>query len=110
MDLWIRNQDKDVLTKCDDIRIATADGETKCVIRKHSNNNNWVRLGTYKSKERALQVLDEIQRILHPTLLMSAETKTNDNSWVENGIIYQKYKDNFDIQELSVYVYQMPEE
>ena len=67
-------------------------------------------VGEYKTKERALEVLDEIQRILHPTVFMSGEISTDDNNWLENGIMYQKYKDNFNIQELSTYVYQMPEE
>ena len=105
MELWVRSQDKTNLYKIDNINIDDNDYSLYYQL-------SWgqVELGAYKTKERALQVLDEIQRILHPTVFMSAAINTDDNNWVENGIIYQKYKDNFNIQELSTYVYQMPEE
>lgn len=115
MELWVRSQDKNNLKKVNNIYVEhiTKDYDSwvgniysqPYVIT--SDNGN---LGFYGTKERALEILDEIQRILHPTVFMSAEINTDDNNWVENGIIYQKYKDNFKIQELSTYVYEMPEE
>lgn len=53
MELWIRSQDKKRLTKATDIRIG------------YLNKIGWIiedcdELGTYKTKERALEVLDEI--------------------------------------------------
>lgn len=57
MELWVRSQDKRILQKADNIfldanyenkRISTYDGES-------------IELGTYKTKERAIEVLDEIQ-------------------------------------------------
>lgn len=57
MNLWIRSQDKRILQKVDNIfldanyenkRISTYDGDS-------------VELGTYKTKERAIEVLNEIQ-------------------------------------------------
>ena len=57
MELWVRSQDKRILQKVDNIfldanyenkRISTYDGES-------------IELGTYKTKERAIEVLDEIQ-------------------------------------------------
>ena len=105
MELWIRSQDKTTLIRSYEIYIAEY-GKGSYVIRAKRTSHI---LGAYNSFKRALEVLDEIQRILHPTVFMSAEINTDDNNWVENGIIYQKYKDNFNIQELSTYVYEMPE-
>ena len=60
MELWIRSQNKDNLVKvekiellydylcCDDIQLVHVD-------------SNKARLGSYATKERALEVLDEIQ-------------------------------------------------
>lgn len=59
MELWIRSQDKEVLMLINTIALAKneegtiigygVDGKVQCV------------LGNYKTKERALKVLDEIQ-------------------------------------------------
>jgi hypothetical protein len=58
MELWIRSQDKRILIKVynvflnanyDNKRISTYDGDSNTT------------LGEYKTKERALEVLDEIQ-------------------------------------------------
>lgn len=57
MDLWIRSQDKELLIKVDLIsmdKVVEENGEYD--IRFHN-----IVLGRYKSKERALEVLDEIQ-------------------------------------------------
>ena len=62
MELWIRSQNKTILSKVHDL-----------VIREDRNENNKTNyfivdtytLGIYKTKERALEVLDEIhQRLL----------------------------------------------
>ena len=58
MELWIRSQDKTILSKAQNI-----------IIRENKNENNETNyaivdiytMGIYKSKERALEVLDEIQ-------------------------------------------------
>lgn len=105
MELWIRSQDKRILQKVDNIfldanyedkRISTYDGES-------------IELGTYKTKERAIEVLDEIQNILKPKYILdSSSIRSDDDSWVKNGIIMQKYNANVEIKELSTFVYQMP--
>lgn len=61
MDLWIRSQNKTILSKAHDL-----------VIRENRNEKNETNyfivdtytLGIYKTKERALEVLNEIQNIL----------------------------------------------
>ena len=64
MELWIRSQDKKRLTKATDIRIG------------YLNKIGWIiedcdELGTYKTEKRALEVLDEIQRLITDLQYMS---------------------------------------
>lgn len=69
MNLWMRSQDKRILQKVDNIFL-DANYEDKR-ISTHDGNN--VELGTYKTKERAIEVLDEIQNyILLPNIDNSA--------------------------------------
>lgn len=105
MELWIRSQDKRILQKVDNIfldanyenkKISTYDGES-------------IELGTYKTKERAIEVLDEIQNILKPKYILDSSSIRPGDSWVENGIIIQQYNANAEIKQLSTFVYQMPE-
>ena len=67
-------------------------------------------LGTYETKGRAIEVLDEIQNILKPKYILNSSSIRPDDSWVENGVIFQKYNANARIQELSTFVYQMPKD
>ncbi len=68
MELWIRSQDKRELQKADDIYISTLEDKTV----KTFDGSIEINLGTYKTKERALEVLDEIQ-----AYLMSNSPKSN---------------------------------
>ena len=54
MELWVRSQDKTTLEKIDTIQICQNPDNTWFF-------NTGLVIGTYKSKERALEVLDEIQ-------------------------------------------------
>ena len=58
MELWIRSQYGSLLEKAEAIKISNYDGTIGIVI-----NNDCV-FGKYKTKERALEVLDEIQAYL----------------------------------------------
>lgn len=57
MELWIRSQDKRILQKVDNIFL-DANYEDKRISTYDGDN---IELGTYKTKERAIEVLDEIQ-------------------------------------------------
>lgn len=57
MELWVRSQDKISLTKINSIGI---EYDKKLV----GYGNVCVKLGEYKTKERALEVLDEIQKYI----------------------------------------------
>ena len=55
MELWIRSQDKEVLVKINDIAV-----EMNMIYGYFDKNTEYELLGSYKSKERALEVLDDI--------------------------------------------------
>jgi len=60
MNLWIRSQDKEVLTRVVDI---WKDADKNEIWSKSSFAIKNC-LGTYKTKERAIEVLDEIQKYM----------------------------------------------
>lgn len=71
MDLWIRSQDKSILTKVNNLFVCKY--FDKYIIsnyyNEYPNDDNAIpydlfMYGTYKTKERALEVLDEIQEYL----------------------------------------------
>lgn len=59
MSLWIRSQDREKLLKVNDI--AT---EMNMIYGYFDKNTEYELLGQYKSKERALEVLDKIQNFM----------------------------------------------
>lgn len=69
MNLWIRSQDKEKLICSNDISIApiTEYGKTikgYKIVGFFDKNTEYEELGFYDSKERSLEVLDEIQELL----------------------------------------------
>lgn len=80
MKLWIRSQDKKFLVNATDIKIEEKDKHrdltlediknyrdlerSDYVIKQFYQNGGYTELGTYKSRKRALKVLDEIQENL----------------------------------------------
>ena len=62
MELWIRSQDKKCLIKANIIEY-----ETAAILKGSTDQDSWYHtLGKYKTKERALEVLDEIQNKICP--------------------------------------------
>ena len=106
MELWIRSQDKQIMLPnpiliVDDNIILTP---------KNDYRDTHLLLGHYKTKERALKVLDEIQNILKPKYILDTSSiKPDGDFYEENGVIFQNYDANAKIEELSTFVYQMPE-
>ena len=94
MELWIRSQDKEALTKVNMGVMYWEDvNKRNCIVNK-DNATGFSILGAYKSKERALEVLEEIQKLLMPISEYKQE--------VDNLIINYK---NIDTT-----IYEMPEE
>ena len=115
MELWIRSQDKINLVKIRQISLNYSN--LKQIIANYtpeSYENSGVYyelLGTYETKERAIEVLDEIQNILKPKYILNTSSiKPDGDFYEENGVIFQKYNANAKIEELSTFVYQMPAE
>ena len=77
MELWIRSQDKETLLPIDKPLMyweSIDNIHTHSIIFKESPSYI-ITLGTYKTKERALEVLDEIQKFI--MLKEEADYKTN---------------------------------
>lgn len=97
MNLWIRSQDRESLVKVDNLYISVGNYICYYVEKGKEVPNTYYRpsgeLGRYETKERALEVLDEIQQNI----------ETQEENYLlsdENGIITgQKYYG---------YIYQMP--
>ena len=68
-----------------------------------------INIGVYKSKERALEIIDEIQNILKP-IIINKQIKSDGMlaDGLSDGVLHT-YDVN-EIQELSTYVYEMPKE
>lgn len=98
MELWIRSQDKESLVKLNgSIGYFYDDIENEHGIGSHGYT-----LGVYESKERALEVLTEIQRIIYPKEYINFNLKIKNKSKTE--VIKDHYSSY-----LSSYVYEMPE-
>ena len=104
MELWLRSQDKKHLMKCEAIMYEeTGTGYGLRVFTKNYDFN----IARYETKERALEVLDEIQMLLQPIIKYKPIVQE------EYNVLYPyknfvKVDDNMEIKELSTYVYEMP--
>lgn len=63
MDLWIRSQDKEKLVECNKVELEPTLTFGMYTL-KTTNDNCSIILGNYKTKERALEVLDNITKNL----------------------------------------------
>ena len=105
MELWIRSQDKKKLCKATNLYIKTSTTYSNYGSYEQIaifNDNIW--LGDYK-EERALEILDEIESLLKPKVLLNSGKIIGS---FENTIY--KEPDKTEIQKLSIAVYEMPEE
>ena len=102
--MWIRSQNKECLVKLDDFVHYFYDD----IENEHGIGSHMVTLGVYESKERALEVLDEIQILLKPIIKYEPIVQEEYNpAYTYRHFI--KVDDNTEIKELSTFVYQMPE-
>ena len=101
MNLWIRSQNKEELTNPMYLQIIKVSNNTKYAIISCNEMAGDTTLGFYESKERALEVLDEIQNTILGILTLEE-------------IEEQKIKKYTGIGKLSMksnnIVYEMPEE
>ena len=73
MELWIRSQDKELLVLAKGFELQNTSYNGGCQIFA-VQQNNYQCVGNYKSKERALEVLDEINEILQLKLCSTLGT------------------------------------
>ena len=116
MELWIRSQDGERLTRCYDLRAYYAKQDDVWVIEDCDD------LGSYKTRERVLQILDEIQRLIKGRYLMKQTSDVIfDAKTIESARQYFENQNeiplicgdsNFDIVPISteIVIYQMPKE
>ena len=105
MELWIRTQRKERLCRTYNFVIREANKQGYYAIAENRNKNT-IEYGIYKTKERALEVLDEIQKIFKPQLIIKDSGKIVGS--FEDAIIRESA--TYEFKELSTYVYEMPEE
>jgi hypothetical protein len=106
MELWIRSQDKKKLCVAkffeldnDETGIFCFNGESYSIFA-----------GKYKTKERALEVLDEIQKILNPMLIFK-NIDVDEETLKDIRDLGACYITNdAKLEQISTYVYEMPEE
>jgi hypothetical protein len=94
MELWVRSQDKETLIKSYELYIRPY--SNIYVIRAKRTSNI---MGLYKTKQRALEILDEIQSLLKPKY-MAKEINTP----ITNRKI------DIEVFPYGTIVYEMPEE
>lgn len=109
MELWIRSQDKSSIVKVDNLYVSVGNYICYYVEKGKEVPGTYYRpsgeLGRYETKERALEVLEEIQNILKPRLIIKDSGKiigSFEDTIIREGATYE-------LKELSTFVYQMPE-
>ena len=110
MELWIKSQDKEMLIKVDRIGIEKFGEGYGIVTYERIGTKKEFGLGLYKTKERALEVLDEIQNILNPMIVFKNCNCTKDMLDKIKEVGACVVSDNSHIEQLSTCVYEMPKE
>lgn len=72
MKLWIRSQNKEVLAKVSDLYVVTG-VECENLEDGYDIENRDFRFGRYRTKERALEVLDEIEKYINSDVMMNLD-------------------------------------
>lgn len=121
MEIWVRSQDRKNLIKINALYtdIPSDFGQegfgVYCDKRDSYVSNTLLKIGQYKTKERTLEVLDEIQELIKPKTLINVENFNTNNA----RVLCDKFKeyspvivgnDNIKIEPLGFIVYEMPKE
>lgn len=112
MDLWVKNQSKNGLYKVDNVIV---DNVTNAIVTRLGDEDEW--LGFYESKERTLEVLDEIQKLLIGDVLYFKNVVPPDfeelkSIGVDKAIVYNMRKDDrkqIEFLHRDCVVFEMPE-
>lgn len=110
MELWIRSQDREILRVNPELEIYEYGKENFLVLdtKSHTSYDKAKILGRYKNKTRALEILDEIQKILEPKMIIKAEEKPFEPK-LDDAVL--KINSTYEtVIPLENIVYKMPEE
>ena len=83
MNLWIRSQNKEKLCKIENIKYMDTSDDFENDTHSLWNDNNGI-LGIYKTKQRALEVLDEITNLIKPKYLIRIDNHGPVNDFLNN--------------------------
>ena len=93
MELWVRSQKNDnirpILLKVNEFEIGDYNDDMNCIVV-----NNLHCVGIYKTKERALEILDEIQRTITKQLVNR----------------HKQLDSNYSFEVIDTAIYEMPSE
>ena len=116
MELWVRSQDKMNLVKIRQISLNYQNNKQVIANYEPEQYENsscfYELLGTYKTIERALEVLDEIQELIKPKQMITtyeSEIKECINKTKFNVVMTPKI-DDIQLIEPTTLVYEMPAE
>lgn len=104
MELWIRSQDKNRLFKVNKVDI---DLHLQRIIV-----NGEFFMGIYKTNERCIEILDEIQKLIKPIIIntkYNCEIKDGHNK-NEFDLVMQSDESKLEIIQPTTIVYEMPKE
>ena len=102
MALWVRTQDRFELAKINSVYAGYQEKDKDYVIMGQKHNGG-ARLGSYATKERALEVLDEIQNILNLKDMYKYDRELVLKSWENID------EEQVEIVRQQMSVYEMPE-
>ena len=104
MNLWVRSQDKENLIP---IKNPICVYDNKIIYKESASYI--ITIGEYKTKERALEVLDEIYKLLIPKPIIS--TSNAEQAELLDGTVFIKpMLDDIKLESDTSYVYQMPKD
>lgn len=93
MELWIRSQDKECLIRVSNLQYVLKKETNFAITTEYhyigTYYDNLKILGTYKTKERALEVLDEIQEKLKAGFVYDSRTSYSMNQTIFRNEIYK---------------------
>lgn len=116
-DLWIRTQDKSSLRKVNGVILLNLEWEERWALfpDTHEDVSKCMHLGTYKTKERALEVLGEIQKLLMNDVILFKDFDISPKDLkyigIDNACVYSTKDNNSQIEHIhrNCVVFEMPE-
>lgn len=111
MELWIRSQDRENLLKTDIVALEEIEENKEYwIYAGHELYDPYRVFGVYHTKERAIEVLDEIQKLIKPiTIFQNCQV---DKSTIEKikEMGYCMVNNDVRVEQISQAFYQMPKD